>query len=336
MKSSYNELLLEKYGLDDEAIEIVSELKKRIRKISPLTKEQKDACEVCGESSQKEPVYNHHIMKVEYLAILAYCYDLYKKEKNPNYVEHRGMSEEEKNTQSEKEYIYVLRKDKELYIPRIGICERHHNMIHELAEDFEGTTNKGLLNKAKPRELKELYDIFTREDMGIYKNIFDKDETLEGREYYISYLKIWNDTLDTAYKNLDKQVTFRLSDKYPDELSKKNRDLLKVLKENIDNSIRITEDALEYLNPEFSLEGEDKGSIEEFDVIPTKEDEKEIKEEKELDKNNNVQVELLLDDEDLSSFSIDQLESMKEALDELTVIDNASNEKANEEDEEAK
>ena len=78
MDRTYIESLMNKYGIEEEDAEIITELKKRIRKISPLSKEQKEGCQVCNKSSKEETIYNHHMMKVEYLAILAYYYDLYE------------------------------------------------------------------------------------------------------------------------------------------------------------------------------------------------------------------------------------------------------------------
>lgn len=313
MKSAYITNLMTKYGIEEDDAEIIHELKKRIRKISPLTKEQKMQCEVCGSSSKDEEIYNHHMVKVEYLAILAYYYGLYKKEKNPNYVPNRGDSDFEKNTQSERNYIYVLRKDNDLYIPCVAICERHHNMIHELAEDFAGTQDKGLLKKAKPRELKELYDIFQKEDIDIYSHIFENTDDLEGREYYISYLKIWNDTLSKAMENLADQVDARLDPaRCRDELSKKNRAMLTDLREQIDLQLVATKDALEYLNPNFDLEGES-----DIDVNIDYEEERKLEEEKALEENKDkvtIDASTLFDDEALSSFSIEQLENMYHSL----------------------
>lgn len=266
MKSAYNEKLMLKYGIDESDAETINELKRRIRKASPLAKDQKDHCEVCNTSSKDEPIYNHHIMKVEYLAVLAYYYDLYKKEKNPNYVENRGNTPEEINTQSEREYIYVLKKDLDLYIPRVAICERHHNMIHELANDYEGSTNKGLIKKAKPKELKSLYEIFADSDLDIYQHIFGENESLEGREYYVSYLKIWNDTMEVAMTNIIEQIDRRLENQY-DELGKKNIMLLTDLKDKAEFQRNAASEALEDLNAKFITLGEEniEMNIEEFE-----------------------------------------------------------------------
>ncbi|MCQ2749397.1 MAG: hypothetical protein MJ246_05410 [Clostridia bacterium] len=189
MDSTYIENLKCKYGIEEEDAEIITELKKRIRKVSPLTKEQKEGCQVCNKSSKEETIYNHHMMKVEYLAILVYYYGLYKKEENPYYSPTHDI-EEFKDASSNREFIYTLKKDVDLYIPTVAICERHHNMLHELAGDYEGQNNKGVLKTAKPKELVYLYDTLEEYDKDIYKHILDENDSLQGREYYISYLKI--------------------------------------------------------------------------------------------------------------------------------------------------
>lgn len=246
MDRTYIETMMNKYGIEEEDAEIISELKKRIRKISPLTKEQKEACQVCNKSSKEETIYNHHMMKVEYLAILAYYYNLYKKEENPFYSPTHD-SEEFKDASSNKEYIYTLKKDVDLYIPTVSICERHHNMLHELAGDFEGQNNKGVLKTAKPKELVYLYDTLEGYDRDIYKHVLEDNDSLAGREYYISYLKIWNDTLNVSLDNLDLAVDSKLRTK-PEELGLKNAEMLCDLKEQISATRALTNEVLVELN----------------------------------------------------------------------------------------
>lgn len=246
MDRTYIESLMNKYGIEEEDAEIITELKKRIRKVSPLTKDQKEGCQVCHKSSKEETIYNHHMMKVEYLAILAYYYDLYKKEENPFFSPTHDQ-DECKDASSSKEYSYTLRKDVDLYIPTVAICERHHNMLHELAGDYEGENNKGLLKKAKPKELVYLYDTLQTYDKDIYEHIFEKSDSLTGREYYISYLKIWNDTLGTSLDTLEDTVDAKLQTK-PEELGLKNAEMLCDLKERIIETRALTNEVLSELN----------------------------------------------------------------------------------------
>lgn len=323
MKSAYNDVLMQKYGITEDDAEIISELKRRIRKISPLSKEQKEGCEVCGVSNKEEEIYNHHIMKVEYLAILAYYYGLYKKEKNPNYVENRGTSEEEINTTSDKEYIYVLRKNVDLYIPRVAICERHHSMLHELAGDFEGQTNKDLLRKAKPKELENLYDILSEADKNIYTHIFENNDSLDGREYYLSYLKIWNDTMQVTMGNLLDQIDKRL-DRLAYEHGKKNIDMLTSLRENVsiqkDEAIR----ALDALNESFEYVGDETVDLtidKETLDIQVNEDEKENENENERTNSHIESLDLASEFKDLS------IEDLEEIYEDLISDDNEKDKK---------
>lgn len=256
MDATYKKVLMDKYGITEEDAEVINELKKKIRKASPLTKEQKEACEVCTISSKKENIYNHHMVKVEYLAILVYYYGLWKKEKNKNYSPTHEFDEHKDETSS-KEYIYVLKKDIDLYIPRVAICERHHNMIHELASDFEGSTSKELLKKAKPKELVYLYECFLTQDKEIYAHIFGEDESLDGREHYISYLKIWNDTVNVSMSTLLQRVEKKLES--PEELGDKNLKMMIELAANIEVLRDEAQSALVALDEKFKQIGKQEG-----------------------------------------------------------------------------
>ena len=80
--AQFRQLLLKELGID-ESRELMN-ISKYVRTNSSMEKEDKKECGVCevknslyyGKGGGREPIFNHHVMKVEYLAILADRYHM--------------------------------------------------------------------------------------------------------------------------------------------------------------------------------------------------------------------------------------------------------------------
>ena len=182
MSLSMRNILLEELGVEET--EKLAAISKLVRAHSKMDKFEKRCCSICNApskciSNSKEAtnIYNHHVMKVEYIAILVDKFGLYK-----------ASAKQSKKGNKAKDYSYI--DGFEPYCPRVAVCHDNHTMFHELVGDNP-------LNLVKDVELEEaenIVDVFERLHVDVLENCkVEKNDKL--KDYKDTYLKIWNETM---------------------------------------------------------------------------------------------------------------------------------------------
>lgn len=232
--AQFRKLLLRELGID-ESKELMN-ISKYVRANSSMDKEDKKACGVCdvknslyyGKGGGREPIYNHHVMKVEYLAMLADKFDIVQRKKNKRDVPATKLSP------GDYEYISGF----EPYCPRVAVCDEHHTMFHELCGDND-------LNKTynvKLADARSILEIFTdiNDDVITYCN--EESKSLDISNYKLLYNKIWDEVvikslvrLDYVLRIRDLKMNNELNEVlYTDEQREYMSDLLVDLEDTID------------------------------------------------------------------------------------------------------
>ena len=180
MALSMRKILLEELGVEET--EKLSAISKLVRTRSKMDKSEKRCCSICCAPNKciswdkdATNIYNHHVMKVEYIAIL---------------VDKFGLCQERTNLskKSNKEYEYV--EGFEPYCPRVAVCHDNHTMFHELV----GDNPLNLVKDIKLEEAENILDVFERLNIDVLESCkIEKGNIL--KEYKDTYLKVWNETM---------------------------------------------------------------------------------------------------------------------------------------------
>lgn len=272
MSTSMRQYLLRELGLEES--KNLMNVSKFVRSSTRLEHDEKCECCVCKAPNKQyyphekgaEIIYNHHVMKVEYLAILTDRYNLCypkKKAKSPSDL---------------KAADYKFAPGFMIYSPRVGVCDIHHTMFHELVGDNE----LDIIRQIKINESENLIDVFNGfcDDVKLHCHEGDKDsENLQG--YKRTYQSIWDETVLKSLTRLSyilrinelkSQVGF-LSEEEKESTYYKYESILseidRVLKDTIDydkaNNLKLpdvevfTQDELEMLEQELINISFDKG-----------------------------------------------------------------------------
>lgn len=186
MSTSMREYLLRELGLEET--KNLMNVSKFVRSSTKLERDEKCNCCVCKKKSKQmypnerdtEIIYNHHVMKVEYLAILTDRYHLCFP-KNPK-AEIGKL----------KPGDYRFANNFTIYSPRVGVCDKHHTMFHELV----GDNDLDIIRQIKLEDAENLVEVFEgfSSDVKAHCTIADRDsDNLKG--YKDSYQSIWDETL---------------------------------------------------------------------------------------------------------------------------------------------
>lgn len=232
--AQFRQLLLKELGID-ESRELMN-ISKYVRTNSSMEKEDKKECGVCevknslyyGKGGGREPIFNHHVMKVEYLAMLADKFEIVKRKKNKVDVPVGRLNP------SDYEYIEGF----EPYCPRVAVCDLHHTMFHELCGDNELKKTYDV----KVDDARSIMNIFVdiNDDVMTYCNEEASQENIEN--YKLLYNKIWDEVvikslirLDYVLKIRDMKMNSSLEKGfYSDEEREELETLLTDLEESID------------------------------------------------------------------------------------------------------
>ena len=195
MYVSLREYLLDELDLTEN--KNLSNISKFIRSQTKLEDFEKCECYVCKVKNKKiftnnkeaDYVYNHHVMKVEFLAILCDKF---------NFCFLNDASSEEHNSKY-KDYKFL--EGFEIHSPRIAVCHEHHTMFHELVGDnqiekikdidinhaknivlafemFDNQVNKSFSNTPKGN-VKEYANVNVADELIDMSNVYKYDEVIE-------------------------------------------------------------------------------------------------------------------------------------------------------------
>lgn len=232
--AQFRKLLLEELGIE-ETKELMN-ISKFVRVNSPMEKNEKRKCGVCdkensliyGKGRGREPIYNHHVMKVEYLAMLADKFEIVRRKDNKVNVP--------ANKLAPSDYIYV--DGFEPFCPRVAVCDEHHTMFHELC----GDNNLKKVYDVKVDDAKSIFEVFADINDEVLTYCNEEVNDYDIANYKLMYNKIWDEVaikslvrLDYVLKIRDIKMnssldSFLYTDKQREELT----ELLGNLEEQID------------------------------------------------------------------------------------------------------
>lgn len=188
MSTSIRQYLLNELNVEEN--KNLMNISKFIRVNTKLDQEEKCECCVCkARNSQMFPheantefIYNHHVMKVEYMAILADRFNLC-------YV---SPSKKKKRIDDLKPNDYRYVNGFSVYSPRVSVCDTHHTMFHELVGDNE----LDIIRQIKVDEAENLVSVFEDFNDNVRGNcIHENKDSQNLKEYKDRYQSIWDETL---------------------------------------------------------------------------------------------------------------------------------------------
>lgn len=242
MSTSIREYLLDELGVDES--KNLSNVSKYIRANTKLNDSDKCECCICKvKSKQMNPkektaqtIYNHHVMKVEYLAILADRYHMCY------------TTKEDKKKLIPADYTYY--PGFKPYSPRVAVCDLHHTMFHELV----GDNDLDKIRRVTLSDAENFVEVFEEFNDDIRSSCKVKDTDFEDKKgYKKTYQGIWDETLIKSLTRLSyilKINELKLDEKDMEE----NYDKYEALLNKIDNILAET------------MEFDDKGDVKLPDV----------------------------------------------------------------------